>query len=161
MSRLAAFLYASLAAQPALAACPMELAVYADETGGAGIDFAPRGSRAVVTNGFAMHLADGTRLDGMVMWSDEVERPWGTLTHKCPEGDVTGEEIAACTVWEGIVYTVDAGGKVGLLPAEGADAPPTLLFPALGPAVHHAPAFAPAGPAKLPGDVFVLKGCQE
>jgi NAD(P)-dependent dehydrogenase (short-subunit alcohol dehydrogenase family) len=29
------------------------------------------------------------------------------VMHNCPEGDVTGEEIAACTVWEGVIYTLD------------------------------------------------------
>ncbi|MGD9915242.1 MAG: hypothetical protein AB7S80_14260 [Rhizobiaceae bacterium] len=146
---------------PVLAACPMELAVYADEQGGAGIDFRPRGESAIVTNGFRMHLADGSVFDGMVAWSDDAARPWGTLMHNCPEGDVTGGELAACTVWEGVVYAVDGAGKVGLLPKEGEAAPANLLFPALGPSLRHAQVFAPDGPAKLPFDVFALKGCQE
>lgn len=159
--RTAVAMLVSAIALPALAACPMELSVYADEQGGAGIDFRPRGASATVTNAFRMHLPDGTQFDGMVMWSTDVARPWGTLMHKCPEGDVTGDELAACTVWEGVVYTVDGAGKVGLLPKEGEAAPATLVFPALGPSLRHAQALAPDGPAKLPFDVFALKGCQE
>lgn len=153
---------AMLAASPAAnAACPLELAVYGDRDDVASVEFVPTGGSAAVTNTFRMVLGDGVVLDGIVMWSQEVARPNGMLMHDCPLGDVTGEEIAACTAWEGVIYTSDASGAVGLLPPEGTSAPQTLIFPDLGPALKHAPAFAEKALSKLPWDVFALKGCQE
>ena len=101
-------------------------------------------------------------LDGIVQWSDDgVRRPRGALMYKCPEGDVTGDELAACTVWEGVIYTSDGQGNIELLPAEGVDAPKTLIFPDLGPSLRFSAAYGSAGFSKVPRDVFALKGCQE
>lgn len=151
---------AAAATAPALAACPVELAVYGDRDDAAGIDFRPAADRAAVSNAFRMNLDNGVVLDGFVMWSEGVERPYGSLTYKCPEGDVTGEEIDACTIWQGVIYTADAEGGVGLLPRTG-DAPHTLLFPGLGPALRLSAAYGQGGFSKVPWDVFTLKGCQE
>jgi hypothetical protein len=146
-------------AVPAVAACPIELAVYGDRDDIAGVDFSPATNQATVTNAFRMNLGDGVVLDGIVMWSEGTERPYGTLTYKCPEGDVTGEELAACTVWQGVIYTADDSGTVDLLPRTG-DAPKTLLFPDLGPSLRLSAAHG-EGSSKVPWDVFALKGCQE
>ena len=150
---------AMLLATPALAACPVELAVYGDRDHVAGIDFRPVVDRAAVTNAFRMNLDNGVVLDGFVMWSEGTERPYGALTYKCPEGDVTGEELEACTVWQGVIYSADAAGAVGLLPKAGA-APKTLLFPDLGPSLGLS-AIGEGGLSRMPWDVFALKGCQE
>lgn len=146
---------------PAWAACPMELAVYRDTQDAAGIDFRPTGQLASVTNTFRMALENGTILDGIVMWSDGVARSTGILMNACPEGDVTGAEIEACTIWQGVVYAVDDKGQVSLLPKEGQPAPPTLVLADLGPALDLLPADGDKPLSKLPFDVFALKGCQE
>lgn len=151
---------ATLSAMPAFAACPIELAVYGDRDDAAGIDFRPATGLAAVTNAFRMNLDDGVVLDGIVMWSRDAERPYGTLMYKCPEGDVTGEELDACTVWQGVIYTADAAGTVGLLPRAG-DAPKTLVFPDLGPSLRLSAAYGEGGFSRVPWDVFALKGCQE
>ena len=139
----------------------MELAVYRDAQNAAGIDFRPTGQAASVTNTFRMALDNGTLLDGIVMWSDGVARPNGFLMKDCPEGDVTGEEIAACTIWQGVVYAVDDKGAVSLLPREGQPAPQTLILADLGPALDTLPADGDRPLSKLPFDVFALSGCQE
>jgi hypothetical protein len=140
----------------------MELAVYEDEAKTAGIDFRPTGESMVVTNTFRMNLRKGIQLDGIVMWSEETPRPYASLLYQCPEGDVTGDEIAECTLWEGPVYAVAQDGKVGLMPAEGSPAPQTLILPDLGPTLRQAAIFADdEDEAGLPGDVFRLAGCQE
>jgi len=163
MPRAAAALliYASTQiAVPANAACPIELAVYGDRDGVAGIDFRPAANQATVTNAFRMNLDNGTVLDGIVMWSEGTERPYGSLTYDCPEGDVTGAELEACTVWEGVIYTADEAGAVGLLPKAG-DAPKTLVLPDLGPSLRLSAAYGEGGFSKVPWDVFALRGCQE
>lgn len=145
----------------AFAACPLELAVYGDAEGSAEIDFRPTGGSAVVTNTFKMVLDNDVVLDGIVMWTQGVARPHGSLMYKCPTGDVTGDELAACTLWEGVVYSADDKGNVALLPAEGVDAPKTLIFPDLGPSLQRSTAYGANGFSKVPWDVFSLKGCQE
>ncbi|PBC06303.1 hypothetical protein [Mesorhizobium sp. WSM3860] len=153
---------AALVAADAQAACPFQLAVYGEAKSGAEIDFTPTGTSATITNTFRMILDNNTVLDGIAMWTEgSAGRPHGSLMYKCPTGDVTGEELAACTVWEGVIYGVDDQGTIGLLPAEGADAPKSLIFPDLGPSLEMSAAYGPAGFSKVPWDVFALKGCQE
>jgi hypothetical protein len=151
----------ALTASTAHAACPFELAVYGDAENAAEIDFRPTGESAVVTNTFKMVLDKGVVLDGIVMWTEGVARPHGSLMYKCPTGDVTGDELAACTVWEGVVYSADDKGNIALLPAEGVDAPKTLIFPDLGASLQMSAAYGANGFSKVPWDVFSLKGCQE
>ena len=149
-----------LLALPAQAACPVELATYRDRDGRAEINFTPAGEGAVVTNRFRLIVADAV-FDGLVMWSGGEARSFGQLGYKCPDGDVTGAEIEACTAWEGPLYAVDEAGGVGLLPAEGAPAPATLLLAGLGPYLGGSPAAETAGLTEFPFDSFHLSGCQE
>ena len=161
MSRLSALIpsLALMAATPALAACPIELAVYGEREQVAEIDFRPTMGSATTANTFKMVVGKDVMLDGVVLWSGDAARPHGTLMHKCPEGDVTGAELAACTVWEGVIYSADAKGAVDLLPNERKDAPATLIFPDLAGQLGRS-AIHDKLP-KLPWDVFALKGCQE
>ena len=159
---VAASLALTSANSAAHAACPIQLAVYGEVQSGAEIDFTPTGSSATITNSFRMILDNNTVLDGIAMWTEgSAARPHGSLMYKCPTGDVTGEELAACTVWEGVIYSADDKGTIGLLPAEGADAPKSLILPDLGPSLEMSAAYSPAGFSKVPWDIFVLKGCQE
>lgn len=148
------------ASSPASADCPVGLAAYRDLEDAASVEFTPT-SGAAVANTFRMLLDNDVVLDGIVMWSDGIGRPYGMLTYKCPEGDATGAEIAACTMWEGVIYTSDDLGNIELLPAEAAGAPAKLIFPDLGPSLRHSAAYGAAGFSKVPWDVFKLSGCQE
>ncbi|ODA92070.1 hypothetical protein BFX40_03635 [Mesorhizobium sp. SEMIA 3007] len=158
-----AVLMAGMALAPATAhaACPIELAVYGDAQSGSEIDFTPTGTSATVTNTFRMILDNNVVLNGIVMWTEGVARPNGALMFKCPEGDTTGAELAACTPWHGVIYTSDDKGSIGLLPAEGGEAPKTLILPDLGPMLRQSSAYGGNGFSKVPSDVFTLKGCQE
>ena len=158
---IAAWLAANCAGASAEAACPMELAVYGDRDAVAGLDFRPTGENAVVTNSFTLVMDNSVVLDGIVMWTQEEPRPNAVVSRDCPEGDVTGEEYAACTLWQGVVYSVDDEGAVGLLPAEGEPAPAQIIFADLGPALRASRAYGEGGFSKVPFDVFQLKGCQE
>jgi hypothetical protein len=148
-------------ASTALAACPIELSVYGDLENAAEINFTPTRESAAATNTFRMLLDNDTVLDGVVLWSEGVGRPNGILMHKCPEGDVTGDELAACTLWQGVIYTSDNQGNIELLPAEGAAAPEKLIFPDLGHSLRNSSAYGANGFSKVPWDVFAMKGCQE
>lgn len=148
-------------ASAAHAACPIELATYADKDKVAEINFTPGQGGATVANTFRMLLGNDVVLDGIVQWTEGVARSYGMLTHKCPDGDVTGEEYAACTVWQGVIYASDDQGNITLMPNEGVAAPRRLIFADLGPALRNAQAFGPKGLEKLPFDVFEMNGCQE
>ena len=80
---------------------------------------------AAVTNSFGLILDNdvGFGRDRHVEAMARAARPHGSLMYRCPTGDVTGEELAACTLWEGVIYSADDKGAVGLLPAEGTEAP--------------------------------------
>ena len=151
----------TVAATPALAGCPLELATYGDTSSGARLEFTPTGEGATVTNRFRLLLDNDMVLDGIVMWTTDVSRPYGIVMNKCPEGDVTGEELSACTLWEGVIYAVDKVGDVTLLPAEGSDAPNRLLLPDLGPSLAASTAYGVDGFQNIPSDVFTQDGCQE
>jgi hypothetical protein len=158
---IAAFGILAASSAAAFAACPMELAIYGERDGVAEINFTPTLNPAVVTNTFRMLFEDDVVLDGIVMWTEAVPRPTGMLMYKCPQGDVTGAELAVCTVWQGVIYTSDDKGNIDLLPAEGDDAPAKLIFPDLGRSLRGSAAFGADGFPKAPWDVFALKGCEE
>jgi hypothetical protein len=159
--RLALVLAGLLAAGAASAAeCRQDRAVYVDRDGGYELAFEPVGSEAAaVSHHFKMKvLSGGTVLDGIVMPGDPA-RSNGMVMHDCPEGDVTGEDIAACTVWEGVIYALGGAGDADLLPEESATAAETLLLAGFGPSLRYS-ALWDAGKARaVPSDVFKRKGC--
>ena len=66
------------AAVPALAACPIELATYADIEGVAELEFTPTKDAATVSNTFRMLLDNDLVLDGIVpVDRTDVARPNG------------------------------------------------------------------------------------
>jgi hypothetical protein len=138
--------------------CLIEKATYREaETGVELVFAAASGENTPVTHGFRSEIGK-FKLDGHVLYDPEIERPIGMLMNNCPDGDVTGATIAACTVWKGIVYSIDeATGHVDLLPPEGANAPDALLLPGFGPAVLSS--VVGKGMESGPWDVFEFKGC--
>ncbi|GAA4172817.1 hypothetical protein [Shinella granuli] len=154
---LAGFLVATAASA---AECRQDRALYADRDGGYELTFEPVGSDAAATSHhFKLKvLASGVVLDGVVM-PGEPTRSNGMVMHDCPEGDVTGEEIAACTIWEGVIYALDGAGDAGLLPEEGAAAAETLLLSGFGPSVRYSKLWDDGKARVAPWDVFRRKGC--
>jgi hypothetical protein len=138
--------------------CLIEKATYREtETGLELILRAASGENTPVTHGFTTTIGK-KKLEGHVLYDPEIERPVGMLMNNCPEGDVTGADLAACTVWKGIVYGIDqATGHVDLLPPEGAGAPDALLLPGFGPAVLSSS--VGKGMESGPWDVFEFKEC--
>lgn len=144
--------------------CKQERAVYADRDGAYELAFEPVGSEAAaITHRFKVKAVKGELvLDGHIMMGDEVVRSIGMVMHNCPEGDVTGEEIAACTVWQGIVYPLDqAGTPAELVPAEGEGAAQRLLFAGIGPALRFSNAWDEGKLSVAPWDVLTYKGCAQ
>lgn len=141
------------------AECLQSDALYADLDRHAVIAF-DQGFAAApgVSNQFDMLIGD-IALQGIVIWSGGVERPQAILLHDCPEGDATGAELDACTLWQGIVYAVDADGEIGLMPGASDIAAERLLFPGLPWHLSFTEAFAAGEAADLPFEVFERTGC--
>jgi hypothetical protein len=148
-------------ATPGFAACPVELSVYRDRDAIAELNFTPVDAQAAVTNRFRLIMRDGPVFEGHVLWTDDPARPYGQLLNQCPEGDVTGDELAECTVWQGTIYALGADGSVGLMPAEGQPAPERLLLADLGYQMRWSAAWEKAALKAMPWDEFRLSGCQE
>lgn len=160
MKRVTAAVLLSLAPLAAQASdCPQSRAIYGDADGAYELRFAPVDAESATTsNRFdVVALKADIKLEGFVMLSGDPERANGMVMHNCPEGDVTGDDLAACMIWQGVVYSVSSAGKIDLLPAETAVAAQQLLLPDFGPAVK-----ASSIGDKLtvaPWDVFAFKGC--
>ncbi|NJR13589.1 MAG: hypothetical protein HC779_04330 [Phyllobacteriaceae bacterium] len=114
--------------------CWQDNAVYTDAATQAELKFLPPQSDA--DGSFARFTItfpeNSIVFDGVVMDAGEpFFRPLGIIMHKCPTGDVTGDELAACTIWQGIIYGLDTVGNAFYLPPmnQGAEAANTLLFP--------------------------------
>ncbi|MCZ4091202.1 hypothetical protein O3W52_14340 [Ensifer psoraleae] len=161
-SGLPASLAIALVAAPALAdECRQAQAIYGDADGGYELRFEPVGSESAATsNHFKISVeSSGLLLDGVVLWSGEPERSNGIVMHNCPTGDVTGEELRACTVWEGVIYAADKAGGIGLLQAEDAPAAEQILLPGFGPALRESSAWGKGKASVDSSDVFKFKGC--
>lgn len=142
------------------AECPIEKAIYVEPEARAELRFARTdGENSPLSHRFALILG-GEHFNGHVMYDPEIERPVAMVLNNCPEGDVTGADIAACTVWRGIIYAGDGRkGGIGPLPSEGEAAAPAIVLPGFG------PAWVASSVGKstdtTPWDVFSLEGCDQ
>ena len=146
------------------AECLQSNAVYGDTDNAYRIVFRPLppDGAATTTNLFDVITADKRKLmDGFVSWSMGFSRPTGVMTYKCPAGDKTGDEIAACTVWQGTVYAVYPDGDVDLIPADNEPAAFALLFPNLGRAIHYSNMKQAEKLTVAPWDKFTYIGCTD
>jgi hypothetical protein len=156
---LAACTVLPMAAAAQEAECLQSDALYADLDRVAVISFdAGFAAAPGMTNRFDMLIGD-VALEGIVIWSGGVERPQAILLHDCPEGDATAAELDACTLWQGIVYAVDADGEIGFLPGASELAADRLLFPGLPWQLSFTEAFEAGEIADLPFEVFERTGC--
>lgn len=142
------------------ATCQQEKAIYGDSNGAYELRFRPVGSdAAAATHRFSVKvIGSGLMLDGYVLGSEPVNRSNGVLLNHCPEGDVTGADLAACTVWQGVIYA-SLPGRMGLLPAGAEEAPPAILLSDFGPALRQSSAWGEGKATVVPWDMFTLKGC--
>lgn len=150
-------------ATSALAAeCRQEKAIYEDRDLGYTFTFEPVGSKAAATSHHFKVNVGGKDLvlDGIVTTSDDgVTRANGMIMHNCPEGDATGDELAACTIWQGIIYSVEGLNLIGILPPAEDQAAPDLLFTGLGPAFFYSPLHESGELPVPPWDLLTFKGC--
>ena len=157
---LALMVTASFTGAATAAECPQANAIYQDSDKAYEIRFSPVPAAAATSHMFKLAvLKTDLVLDGVVLPADEVERFVGTILHNCPEGDVTGADLEACTIWEGVLYGIDAKGEIGNLPAATASAAEKLLVPDLGRSIRYSSVWDAGKATVEPWDVFTLTGC--
>nr|WP_246665377.1 hypothetical protein [Rhizobium tropici] len=167
MARLASMPLITFACAVAPAAvhaeeCVQEKAVYVDMDNAYELRFEPMGSESAVSNRFKLAVRNTAIVaEGIVMRSDDQLRADGRIMFECPEGDVTGADLRACTVWQGMVYASDLKGHIRALPAEGESAADRLFLPALGPSIQKSSLWGKGKATVAPWDVLSLKGCNQ
>lgn len=139
--------------------CAIKAASYRDADAATILAFRPVGSEAASVSHLFNVTGGKLGLDGYVAYDAEIKRSTGMVFDHCPEGDVTGNDLRACTVWSGIVYAVDAGGRIDVLGPEGSEAPAAVLMPGLGPAIRQSRAWNGSGLAETPWDLYVFDKC--
>ena len=155
---LASALVVLLGVSSAHAACPQALAVYQEPGSGASLEFVSGSDMVMASNVFRLVVPDGPVMTGHVIWGNGVSRADGMLMLDCPDGDVTGAELDACTKWEGMIYAIGTDGTVAMIGTD--EAAEKLLLPDVSRSLHFDG--VNDGKAKLPQfDVFELSGCQE
>lgn len=153
-----------LCLMPAMASaedrCALEKAVFVEAEAGTVLTFKPVGSDAAAVSHLFTVTGGKLKLDGNVMYDEESSRPAGMAMNNCPQGDATGAELRACTVWTGVPYALDvASGHIDILGPEGSQAPDAILMSGLGPAVRHSALWEKSGLKSVPWDLYVFKEC--
>jgi hypothetical protein len=152
--------FSLMLATPALAACPQELAIYEDSIGQSLTFTPPPAQGQAAEHSFSIRI-NGQDLQGVVMWSADPERPNGIVMDHCPDGDVTGEELDVCTVWQGVIYGLTKEATAPFLGRRGSPHAEALLLPDFSRAVQsHTFKNSMPSPPKA-DDVFKMKACQE
>lgn len=159
---IAAIALASLCGQPLAAAeCKQGNAVYGDRDGAYELRFSPINSpAAAASNQFKLNvLKTSLVLDGYVMPSEDPTRTIGMVMFHCPDGDATGADLEACTIWQGMVYAMSAKGKMDNLQPEAADAADKVVLPGIGPAIRGSSIWGEGKASVAPWDVLDFKEC--
>ncbi|WP_184454796.1 hypothetical protein [Rhizobium aethiopicum] len=141
--------------------CKQEQAVYVDRDGAYELRFTPLNSpSAAASNQFKVNaLKTSVVMEGYVMPSEDPVRAIGVLMFNCPEGDATGADLDACTIWQGAVYSMNAKGEMDNLQPEGAAAAEKIVLPGLGPAIRESSAWGEGKVSVAPWDVLTFKEC--
>jgi len=143
--------------------CLQKHATYTDEDGQLELQFLDLGiQQGLSTNAFDLKVSkSGEVFKGWVLWNGEAaSRPDAVITHQCPGGDITGTELDACKVWQGIVYSLWPDGDVDLLPPGEDPATQRLILSDFGRTLRQSKSWAAAKLDKVPWDVFTFSGCK-
>ena len=148
-------------ASPAYAACTQDRAIYTDRDDDYTLTFKhfPEDQPVATSNEFVLQKNDSDlKLDGVVM-RDKAARPNGLMMYNCPSGDVTGNELNACTVWQGVLYALKEGADAEFLPKAKEPAAQALLLPDLSGAMGNFNFKLEKPIDTLPWEVFRFKEC--
>ena len=137
--------------------CPQALAGYSSADQRVGLEFS-----GALDMSFSL-LVDGLdgKYDGFTYPAEGADGTEGVVLDNCPDGDATGEEIAACTVWQGQVKAIDADEMEGDLPMSGASAAAGLHLEGLSAALAERLPDLFSGAPDDSLDTLTLSACQE
>ncbi|MCR9139872.1 MAG: hypothetical protein NXI27_28025 [Alphaproteobacteria bacterium] len=137
--------------------CPQSLAGYGTESQDILLEFAGSADGA-----FRVLLGNGGGvLQGFVYPGEENDDNLAVVLNDCPEGDATGEELAACTIWQGPIVAVAENGDVAPMPASDQPAAETLLLEGFSDALMASDIYNQAGLSAGDFDTLRLMACQE
>jgi hypothetical protein len=159
---LAGFMGCVLSSANAFAACTQDRAIYTDRDDSYTLTFrqVPEDQPVATSNEFSIEKNDSDlKLDGVVMWNEGVARPNGIIMYKCPTGDVTGDELQACTVWRGVIYALKEGADADLLPQAKEPAAQALLLPDFSSSMSSFDFKSQKTIETFPWEVFRFKEC--
>ncbi|MEX3011664.1 hypothetical protein [Hoeflea sp. TYP-13] len=137
--------------------CPQALAGYSAADQRIMLEF----SGAPDLSFFLLVEGAGAKFEGYTYPAEEEGGIAGVVLDECPDGDATGEEMAACTVWQGLVRTVTADGKIGDLSAANEPAAGHLRLDGLAAALGERMPDLVAGLAQNEIEILTLSACQE
>lgn len=143
------------------AACPQELAVYTGQSGTGGLEFVSGSSAVAMSHEVRILVANDLVMTGYVGVTQLRDQSFLLVPHECPDGDVTGEELAQCMVYEDVFYGLNADGVPGKLPLRGEDAAPAILLPGFLQQLEAQNDRFGADAVASASEVFKLSGCQE
>lgn len=141
--------------------CAQLDAIYTDPSGTYELRFVPLNSEAAAASGrFHVTVAGlGTAMDGFVMPADDPISSDGILMFGCPQGDATGAEISACTVWQGKIHGTTGEGVDSNLQAENGRAASGVVLTGFGKALRLSRLWSEGKVSVAPGDVLTFKEC--
>lgn len=145
----------------AQAACPQELAVYTAQSGTGGLEFVGGSSAVAMSHEVRLLVADDLLMTGYVGVTQVRDQSFLLVPHECPDGDVTGEELAQCMVYENVFYGLSADGVPGRLPVRGQDAAKTILLPGFLQSLEAQSSRFSVEAIASASEIFQLSGCQQ
>jgi hypothetical protein len=143
------------------AACQQDNARYLDPESGLELTFKPLQEDDRFLQSFTVSSAKSeVTLDSFITLMGEPLRPVAFVVNQCPDGDITGEELSACTVWQGVPYALFGDGSIGLLPESSAPAVTQILLPDFARSVMSHKIWDTFN-SEEPFEVFDFKDCGE
>lgn len=137
--------------------CPQALAVYASQDETVSVEFSGAADLS-----FAMLIKGAGRpFEGFVYPGEEEGMADGVVLDNCPDGDATGDEIAACTVWQGAMRSIDQDGTEDAFALSSGVAAPGLVFAGLGDSIKKRMPELMDDPSAGQTETLTLSGCLE
>ena len=160
LSSFAMMLLLAGPAQAALSECQQSKARYIDPESELVFAFEAGSESSAFLQSFSIGSEKSeTKIEGFITLEGEPLRPIAYAVHQCPDGDITGDELAECTIWQGVVYGWYSDGAVGLLPDESDPAVKQLLLPDFARSVMSKPLWSELNIDREPFEVFDLLDC--
>lgn len=137
--------------------CPQSLAGYGTPDQTVMLEFAGSSDGA-----FRLLLGDeGGPLEGFVYPGEDDGDNEAVVLNNCPEGDATGEELAACTIWKGPIIALAEDGNSEPFPTSDQPAAGFLRLEGFADALNASQYYKQTGLPARNFDRLTLLACQE